>query len=112
MTSDKAANVTPGSGLCVDLHDHLPPSDFDDLLLLFWKIDFTLKAKNLENRELQADTSDRQRNNQKQLLCPWLPSLPIPPSQDFRAVHPSPQKTEGYLNVLVQFPLLFVHFYR
>lgn len=43
--SDKALNRNPGSGLCVDLHDDLYPSDFDDLLLLSGKYIFTLKAK-------------------------------------------------------------------
>lgn len=82
---------------------------------------FYFKGKNLQNRELRADTGDHPRNDQKIVLCQWLPSLQIPHSQDWGAAHLSPQKTEGYSNAFVssqvppprvQFPLLFVHFYR
>lgn len=47
----------------------------------FWKIQFTLKAKPF-GTELRADARDSQRNDQKKVLCPWLPSLLVPPSQD------------------------------
>lgn len=115
--------ANPGSGLCVDLHDDLHPSDFDNLLSTFWKTDSTLKAKNFRTEGpkqtlVTVRETTRKRNKTKQnLLCQRLSSLQIPPRVRIlgRSLHKVLQKlraTSTHLFHLNSLPLIFsFHFY-